>query len=303
MDNAHKRSSGASNAIEETMAKLDQVFKLRSNRTSTVDDIVGQLRARNKQLQFDLNDVTEKYQVLSNTHEEIISQNEAEITLINNNHSVEVTELQEKINSLQAQVAEVSTMSVRLKAEEEFLSEENQKISKDYESIKLQRDELQVLLHNLEVSVEDKIAKTASEAERLIHQTKARHDVEKRRMTAQLREADSRAESVKAEAEKKVDEYKTKFEIERKRTVAMEREYEAMQQENNRLNTIVNSIQGTVDQLLTEEIQIAGKVNILQEDIMTKVDAIELNEASASISVAPIDLTAAIKRAAESDLV
>ena len=35
---------------------------------------------------------------------------------------------------------------------------------------------------------------------------------------------------------------------------------------------------------------------------MTKVDAIELNEASASTSVAPIDLTAAIK-GYESDLV
>ena len=43
-------------------------------------------------------------------------------------------------------------------------------------------------------------------------------------------------------------------------TVAMEREYEAMQQENNRLNTIVNSIQGTVDQLLTEEFKLLVKL-------------------------------------------
>ena len=77
----------------------------------------------------------------------------------------------------------------------------------------MQRDELRVLLYNLEASVEDKIAKTASESD-VNSSDKARHDVEKRHVMTQLNKADSRAESV-TEAEKKVDEYKTKFEIER----------------------------------------------------------------------------------------
>ena len=283
-------------AIEETMAKLDQVFKMRGQRSASVDDVVTQLRERNKDLQVELHHVGKEYNNLVHQYEAEVGSYQTQLDSIQQTNREQVFELKEQINSLNAHLFAMEKEANAAKAELEDVLAQKELLEKRIEESNKRQDEMQEVLSTLQLGVEDRVKKTASEAERLIHQANSRHEVEKRRMTAQIREAQALCEDVRLDAERHVEEYRSKFEVERRKNDEIIRERDFMRQENDRLNAIVNSIQGTVDQLLTEEMRIAGSIDLLKSDITPQITISELEDEDTDVGF--IDLSASIAKAA-----
>ena len=300
MNNLSTSSSSASDAIEETMAKLDQVFKLRGNRATTVDGVVDQLRVRNKTLQSHLSELKAKYTSLEASYTNYVEESESKFATLELRYADDTAALSIELNKLKEELISAQSTMTASKAELDMKSESYQKMEKDLQDALSQHDEMQKIIETLQLGVEDRVKRTASEAERLIHQTKARHEVETRRMNALLREANSKVDGVRVEAERHVEEFRSKFEIERKRNEDLVRERDFMRQENDRLNAIVNSIQGTVDQLLNDEIKITGSIESLKFDLSDDLSE-NLDTNTSEESLGFIDLGSSIMRAAESE--
>jgi chromosome segregation ATPase len=251
-------SETASKSIEETISKLDKVFKMRDKRHENLDILISRLREKNQglhdannKIMKELNDEQEKFNKFQAQVEkekrDLISQFESEKQDLSLKIDSEKSEKQHLKSKLSDAIDKNASLSN--KVDNLNYNLEN--------SINTQR-ELEVAMRNLEGSVEERVRRVSSEAERIVHQNKAKHESEQRRLKALLNEKGVEQENLIEEHKEQILELNRKFEFERRRNDEIVSERDYLKQEISRLYSIVKSVQSTVDQLLSEEMKLAG---------------------------------------------
>lgn len=265
---SNTHTSKATQAVEDTMNKLDQVFKLRDKRYQSLDNVMEELRQKNVSL----------YQANSDLANELRDEKTKSVKM-SDKFNADIRKLMLDFESQKQTL--VLTLSAKKRENESLKTRVDEILQKNVEltdkcnglqvnldsSIASQK-EMQVMVKSLEASVEERIGRVSSEAERTIHQIRAKSDGEKRRLMAQIRETESRVDEIKLDAERVVAENRAKLDHERRRNDELSREKDCLRQEVERLNTIVISVQATVEQLLSEEMRLAGVYESAKDEIL-----------------------------------
>ena len=257
MNELNKKST-ATKAVEEVVGKLDQVFKLRTDRFNSLDEVITQLREKNQiitekyhQSQGEIREVNLKMNQLKDAFEK-------EKRMINSQFSHDLQESRLKLEENQTQYKILEKKHNELLDESSHTKEKLSRIESQLQDALDSKSQLQEVVETLNLSVEERIKRAAGEAERTIHNLTSKHDSEQRRLKSQLRSQEMRVEDIKEEAEREINEYTKKLEAERRRTDDLVREKDSLRSEISRLNSIVTSIQSTVDHLLAEEMRLSG---------------------------------------------
>ena len=317
--NLKSPSSKASKVVEDTLSKLEQVLKLRDNRHKSHDDVVEELKNKNRVLINTNSDLANKCREISLEVSRVRD-------LADSDKRKLIGDFESQKHTLNLNIAsktrEISTLTNKVDLVSKTNTELNGKLKdlkSNVEALITSKNELQETVKNLEFAHEEKIRRIASDAERMIHQANAKADSEKRRAFAQLREAEAKVTDIRSEAEKNISEYRDKVEYERMRNDELSREKESLRAEIERLNTVVLSVQATVEQLLSEEMRLAGSYEATRESVFDVSDSNYLAEVSAqryfeeedkapvkhgdNFNIGYIDLTSSLLSSAQEDFV
>lgn len=303
-----RTSSSASKAVEDTINKLDRVLKLRNQRYKKLDENIDQLKNTNDGLQKKNRDLSEelraekqKYSLFRQEALEDLDKAQKEFnnfrSRLENAHG-ELTQQNEVLkNKLNASVSKNKS-----------LTNEVFSLTRSIEDIKQKNEDLQINLNEFESTSQEKIRRIQSEASRTVHQLKARHENDKRRLSALLKEAESKNEDLVTAHNEELHNIKLQNAHQTERNNELSRERDYLNQEISRLNSIVKSVQSTVDQLLSEEMKMSGVYDNIAVDM---VDDFSINELTNSDilqtdtnrSYGEIDLNQYILDSAEDDIV
>lgn len=302
-----QRQSSASKAVDEVVGKLDQVFKLRTDRFNSLDSVIAQLREKNK-------NITDKYHKSQSEIREVNLKMgqlkeafEKEKRLINSQFSHDVQEAKLKLEEKQTQYNLLDKKHNDLLDEATHTKDKLSRVEAQLQDALDSKAQLQEVVENLNLSVEERIKRAAGEAERTIHNLSAKHEAEQRRLKSALRSQEMRVEDIREEAEREINEYTKKLDLERRRTDELAREKDSLRSEITRLNSIVTSIQSTVDHLLAEEMRMSGSyetsIDRALDDDYDDLSARSIFEKPqrAKKPLGYIDLGDSIKRAALED--
>lgn len=303
-------SNNATKVIEDTLGKLDKVFKMREDKRKSLEGLVDTLRRQGEALRVKNSELETEVRAIN---AERVRQLEAADL---DKRKME-TAYQSRVQEIQILLEEEkrlrSSLEGKLKHEVEVNAELNNRISSLQGQISdwAERNAtMENVIRDLETSVEERIRRAATEAERMIHTANATAENEKRRLMAQVRAAKSEVEDVKERAERSVDEYRLKVDAERRRTDEIARERDALKSEVDRMAVILSSIQSTVDQLLSDELRMTNFLGDTEEVLSQEMSDFGDKDAylnsslyQSSSSIGFLDLGSAISKFAEEDCV